>query len=350
MIGELFAPDIFSKPRPVFNAVVPAVCADIADILEKHYRIDRDEIASVTGLDGLEINSRNFKVVAGGKTYALKRSGKNARLDDSRNQLEISQSLNMMGASLPRIIFSQDLPYVLRDDGHFWILSDFIEGTYFSGSSAHYLSVMDAVVSLQASLEVCEAARSLPLSPASDSWNDTAHIFEEFFNRVSEWSVMFPESEFHILLQESDHIRACLEKVALYELTSRKNILPTHIDLHPHNILMKNDVFPVIVDIDSLQRTDKMQSLAFAVFKLTRQHIVQEKPENLAAPAQKFMRALNMSADDIQIFYHAAMAEILRRVGIIIALNMRQSNREWNKVLPLQLMALYEVSYIFGQE
>lgn len=348
---DLFKPDIFSQPRPAFQATDPDISAVILSVLAQHYGFGPLEIHSVEGLVGLEVNSRNFKVCVGSDFYALKRAGAQVNINDCQRQLRVTQLLSERGVSVPHVInSSKNVPYALHDDGTLWILSRFIEGPYFSGSHAHYQSSAQAIRALQDAVEGMVAAQALPISAAAYAWEGTAAVFDEFFKRTSEWQTLFPAADHRLLMREQDRIRDCLEKASLYEQTLTRHIVPTHIDLHPHNILMRDDHTPVIVDIDSLQRTDRVQSLAFAVFKLTRQHIVHENPADRAAPARAFLHTLGVRPDEGDFYYHGAMVEVLRRVGIIVSLNMHKSNLEWNKVLPLQLAALHELPYVFGKD
>lgn len=348
-MSSLFQPDFFSAPRPVFNPISTEGYSQITDILHKHYDIDSHDVVSISALDGLEVNSKNFRVETSKGIYALKRSGKNANLRNSAYQMEISQKLNALGASMPNAIYSHD-GICAEDNNKFWILTDFVEGGYFSGSSNDYLSAIDAIVALQNAIDHCEGGQGLPLASLNNSWSETARIFQEFYSRKPEWNSLFPDEEKILLIGESDHLKQCIEKVSESTNHAVREILPTHIDLHPHNILVGDGGRVVIVDVDSLQRANRLQSIAFAIFKLTRQHIVYEAPRDFSQPALKFMNTLGVKNNSVREYYYAALAEILRRIGIIISLNMNHANSEWNKVLKLQLMALHEAAPIFGQE
>lgn len=346
---DLFAPDIFSRPRPLFEGVMPAIRDDITAILARHYGIDPDTVGAAEGLIGLEVNSKNYKVTIDGRDYALKRAGAKAQPEDCRRQLLLTQELRRRGVAVPDILDSTAAaPFAVAEDQRLWILSAFINGSYFEGTADHYASSIAAIASLQGSLESLPSANDLPVSIAAHSWAGTAAILDEFFARRAEWPDLFPADEYALLHEQCDHIHSCARDAASYGLSGEKPLTPVHIDLHSHNILMQDNRKPVIVDIDSLQRADKVQSLAFAIFKLTRQHIVKAQPADRAAPARQFLAALNVPPADYPLYRMAATAEVLRRVGIILTLNMQQSNREWNTVLPLQLRALHEMPHVFA--
>lgn len=348
---DVFKPDIFSSPRPAFQAADADVSAMISSVLSRHYGFDPEEINAVECLVGLEVNSKNFKVGVGADFYALKRAGTNVSIDNCGQQLRVTQLLLERGVSVPHVINSnRNAPYAIHDDGTVWILSRFIEGPYFSGSLADYQSSASAIRKLQDAVEGLAEAQELPVSASAHAWEGTVAIFDDFFRREAEWQVLFPATDCQLLVQEQDRIRDCLVIASLHEQALTHHIVPTHIDLHPHNILMQDGHLPIIVDIDSFQRTDRTQSLAFAAFKLTRQYIVHENPTDRAAPVREFLQTLGAKSAEVDFYYHGAMVEVLRRVGIIVSLNMYKSNREWNRVLPLQLAALHELPYIFGKD
>lgn len=349
MSKPLFAPDIFSRPRPAFHPAGDDLKADIESILRQHYDFAQDQIQSIEKLEGLEINSRNFKVKTATRTYALKKAGIQAKENDVAAQLSLSQFMLQQGVPFPHIIKTvADNFYAQDGEGRLWILSDFVEGTYFTGTRPQLDVTARIIAGLQSQLEKSGQAQSLPLFSAVNSWQATAEIFTELFERSSEWENLFPTPEADVLLRE----RAVLER--LFQLTAERQknftsyIVPVHIDLHPHNILIGDGDVPVIVDIDSLQRADRTQSLGFAIFKLVRQHIVQERPADLAAPAHEFFRLLNITDADIPLYAAKATAEVLRRIGIIASLNMHKANRDWNAVLYIQLAALHEIPHIFA--
>ena len=350
MGNSLFAPDIFSRPRPAFYHADQAACAEVGEILQRHYAFSAEQIQSVERLEGLEINSQNFKVVTAVKTYALKKSGVQVKKDDVAIQLSLSQALRQGGVPFAAIITTVNDNFFAQDGDRLWILSDFVEGTYFTGTYAELDVVAQAVALLQAQLDQSDAAQDLPLFGALNSWSNTVSIFTALFERSAEWPELFPASEAAALLAAQSR----LEHVFYQTVGRLKNIVntpaPVHIDLHPHNILMGPNDVPVIIDLDSLQRADRVQSLGFAIFKLVRQHIVQERPSDFSAPARHFFKRLNISEADIALYETKATAEVLRRIGIIADLNMNKGNRDWNAVLHIHLAALDEIPHIFGSK
>ena len=265
--------------------------------------------------------------------------------------MDISQQLLQNGVGVPHIIKTKDKEFIASDqNSHMWILSDFVEGTYFTGNKSYLQPIAQAIHVLQGLLEKIEDAKKLPLNAGAGTWPKTDIILQELFSCEAEWKNLFPSSEMLALEKEATYLERCFDKISTFEKDAKKIIAPTHIDLHPHNILIDAQGNPVIVDIDSLQRADKTQCLAFAAFKLLRQYIAYEKPHDAHLAAKQFMDTLEIPRNEIEIWGNAAMAEVLRRIGIIADLNMREANTQWNNVLHMQLAALHEIPHIFKTE
>ena len=272
-----------------------------------------------------------------------------AKEGDVAIQLALSQSMLQQGVPFPRLTKTKTGDLYARDhENRMWILSDFVEGAYFTGMRQQLDAVARAIAALQDQLEKSAEAQQLPLFSAVNSWDGTAAIFNELFAKENSWAEFFPATEKDALLRERAVLERIFQKTRDYLKTSSSQIVPIHIDLHPHNILIGEQGAPVIVDIDSLQRADRVQSLSFAIFKLVRQHIVQERPSDLAAPAREFFKQLNIAEADIPLYAAKATAEVLRRIGIIASLNMHKANRDWNAVLHIQLAALHEIPHVFA--
>lgn len=350
MGAALFAPDLFSRPSPVFQPAEENALREIKEILERHYLFASDEILSAGKLSGIEVNSNNYKIIASSGVFALKCAGLQTKSDVLDVQLRVSQKLLEKGVAVPCVVKTQDGLYSVGDEnGKIWILSKFVEGGYFSGSSHEMLKLFQSVNDLQESLESLDEASALPLSAAACGWPETKAILEELLSRRPEWDCFFPASESAALAREEGCLRRVFDKLSIFHDEPRGKVVPTHIDLHPHNVLIDGQGKPVIVDIDSLQRADKIQSLSFAAFKLVRQHIIHEKPADTGSPARKLMDILEIDMN-VEKFGCYAAAEVMRRIGIIADMNMHKENRQWNKVLHMQLAALHEIPHIFKAE
>jgi GTP1/Obg family GTP-binding protein len=110
------------------------------------------------------------------------------------------------------------------------------------------------------------------------------------------------------------------------------------------------------VDVDSLQLNIRAISIAFAVYKLVRQHAVKvgytsSDATHIRRVARAFLSSISgvveISDAEVEYLRFAASFEIYRRILIISNLNIIHGNSVWNKVLPMHFTALHEIPYIF---
>ena len=355
MHQKIFCPDIFSRSKPTFEIVSSEVFEKISQVLYANFAITGKELISAEKLSGLEINSKNFKLTIGSAKFALKSTNKLANIDICNEQLALSQLLLEGGIPCPRIVRSNGQALATSHDEEVWILSEFVEGDYFAGTYSEFMAVAAAIGKMQKMLGTLNP-KNLPRSASLGSWDHTSKLLSEFLERKPEWSTLFPSKEYESMIREHETIARTFYEVSSNLSHLHDHVVPTHVDLHPHNILIRSDNTPLFLDIDSLQVSNKIQSLAFATYKLARQHVVSENlqdfPHEIARSTKAFADVLASNAgfqsSAIASFPVAANAEILRRISLIADLNMHHYNPEWNSVLPMHLSALHEVPLLFA--
>lgn len=356
MREKFFTPDIFSRSQPRFENISQDILKEINNVLLVHYSHLGNAAVTAKQLSGLEINSRNFKVCTGSGIYALKRINNKLYRASYSNQLALSQQLLKQGIQFPRIIHSDEgTLFSVQNDDNIWVLAEFVEGDYFSGRRDYFFAIAHAIGNLQHSLDTIDPS-GIPLSIAAGSWNHTNNIIIELFQRENDWDRLFPKSESDALRREGRIIEKSFEMVVDRIPYINSRIVPTHIDLHPHNILMTSENTPVFVDVDSIQRAERTQSLAFATYKLARQYVVYEglttSKDKITRDTRCFVdtiiHAAGLNNIDIKDFPILATVEVLRRIALIVELNMLKGNREWNAVLHMHFMALHEIPLMFS--
>jgi len=96
-------------------------------------------------------------------------------------------------------------------------------------------------------------------------------------------------------------------------------------------------------------------TIAFNLFKLARQAIVEKgwdySDEHVRAQVDLIIRELienevfnSKLRDQMSSF---AKMEIMRRLLLIIELNINENNQDWNHILPVQIQALKEANLVF---
>ena len=102
--------------------------------------------------------------------------------------------------------------------------------------------------------------------------------------------------------------------------------------------------------------TNVCVSLGFAIYKLLKQHAVtcnlKDRPDIISKHVMSFLLnphdVFPFSNEEIKHLYHCAMAEILRRLLIVVSLNIYQRDKSWNFIIPTHISGLRECGVIFS--
>ena len=126
-----------------------------------------------------------------------------------------------------------------------------------------------------------------------------------------------------------------------------------HFDLHPHNILVKNEKIISFLDIESCKKMDAGYALAFCCLKICKQTIIQKRIKDLSKAnklVKIFKKQISKNYPDIEklfpYFYYFSTSEVLRRILLIFDQNLK-GIKTWNKVLEIQIDHLIESQLLF---
>jgi len=130
-----------------------------------------------------------------------------------------------------------------------------------------------------------------------------------------------------------------------------------HIDLHPHNLLLRGDKPVCILDFDSLMIGPVKIMLGFSGYKLLRQVVCfTGELKDRSSPRRHLDRyfeaifsaygSIFTDPSDLALY---AYAEVCRRITLILRLNFQEDNKDWNHVLPMHIAGLYEIGQLFRE-
>lgn len=358
MVGA-FTPDIFSVSTPTFHVLPDAKAAQIAAILSEHYPDRRVDPRNIAQAGGLEINSNNFRFTDRHETFLLKRAGTTVKQAVLNAQFQISETMRKRGVPFPVAVPNLDGNVVSRgSDGTCWILTQFVDGTYFAGGRSELLNVGKGIGLLQRHLHD-QASSDLTVSNSLDPISCFQESVARLFDSRQHWHEIFPEQAMMLLTEEEPLLRKIAARTV--DTLPRLAQLPSevcHFDLHPHNILVRSGQLAAFVDVDSLQINRRALAIAFSTFKLVRQHAVHlglalcDKDE-IAEAAADFVGAIRegveLSPFELESLKDLAMFEVFRRILSITDLNIGSRDITWNRVLVIQLAALREIPIIFAR-
>jgi hypothetical protein len=126
-----------------------------------------------------------------------------------------------------------------------------------------------------------------------------------------------------------------------------------HFDLHPHNLLVSGGKVAAVLDFEACKIVPVGFALGFAALKQCRQAMTLQQstgdPRLVGSLyASHLLRACPSARELITHLGDLAVAETLRRICIILRLNLENGEKKWNKVLPVQLGHLVEARSLFG--
>lgn len=354
-IEFLFRPDLFSVSTPRFSPLAPEHRGRLASILKRHYGLEASP-ESFEQSGGQEVNSSNFRCAAGGKALLLKRlRGEHAPV--IARKLEVMAWLHGK-TEVPAVLRGPDGALVAADGDEAWCLFQFVEGDFFSGATEQLAPTANSIANLHVVLRKLPSSLELPAE-----WEYLPEAEELLFRQVAEhpveWPAWFGVKEARLLQDDWSSICEVRETLHRHRQVIRgARTQVCHADLHPHNVLIRSNAVEAFLDCQSLQAVPAETAVGFAIYKLLRQFLAREwkvrnSIDDVREPLRQFasavFRGLGTQPDQVRWFGIFGLAEIWRRLFIIVRLNVQERNPEWNHVLPVQLAGLRELPYVFRQ-
>jgi len=353
----LFSADIFSDARPRFSPASGDARERVLRVALAHYSDALNGITEIHQFGGNEINSNNFKVKTGRGFFLLKRFGSKANPSVVTQQLALAEWLRGSHRVLvPRVVRDESGNLVVLDDGINWCLLEFKEGLFFSGVRAELVPTALEIGRLQRALNVAPESLRVPRKWDYGSADDRS-VFMEAYAERAKWRGYFGDPLADALARRWRAL-ARLEGELIASAPDMES-LPVHVchcDLHPHNILVDHGNPSAFIDVESFTTMPVVVAIAFAAFKLVRQHAVTEsisesRITELVGAAKDFVEMAGEGLDSVTFDRCRLMAsaEVFRRLLVILRLNVRAHDPSWNHVLPMHLAGLAEIDLMFRQ-
>jgi Ser/Thr protein kinase RdoA (MazF antagonist) len=336
----MFRPDLFSDPAPKFHAAAKPAAAQVRAVLREHYPALGEPAPDLSQSGAMEINSNNFRVEAGDETFIVKRWPATPQHAAARTQAALADWLARQGQPLPMLRPAASGELVAEHQGFGWCVMEYVEGQYFSGAADQLRHAAAAVAALFRALDSAPASLH-PQKRIEHPLQDWRRVLEEPERGRDAFAGVLDQAHAALLREEWPAVTAALADTLGMEPILRASTRLCHIDLHPHNILMAGGRVAALLDFPSLALAPATSLHAFNLFKLARQAMV---ARGAASPPPELLRQLEAAPEGLGPL---AKAEILRRLMLILQLNMESGNREWNHVLPVMVRALREADALF---
>jgi hypothetical protein len=344
-----FRPDIFSSPKPKWTIGSFDSVLGLDSLLHHLPGGFTPSNTCVEYSGGLEINSSNLKISKDGQTILIKRWSKAAEESQLLRILRTMTFLANTGMPVPKPINFINKNVLLFCEGYYWSCYPFVDGDYFSGKG---VEITNAALVTGKLTEILSKLPDelIPERGPLHLTDDDNEVLKEIDNQRANWKEFFG-TEYTDLLEVS----WALLMENWYRIRKSKidpgPIAPVHFDLHPHNMIFNNLKASALLDFESCKMMPIGYALAFAGLKQCRQAVAFKADPLKASEVGKnyisvLSSTLNLDKSWLTNFCDLAIAEIIRRICIIFRLNM-QGNKEWNRVLPVQLAHLNEAKALF---
>jgi len=351
----LFSPDLFSNSIAKYDLVLDDKSHTAKNIIHNHYKLINFENFKILKLNGIEINSNNFYLKGQNKSYILKKLNKEEDLNLVNNQLLLTNWLSTQNVPIPRVISPDNsLNQLINYNDDKYYLMEFIDGLYYEGFENSLTNSVEVILDLFSALDSAPKIYKGKKKQIDYCFSSFMKTIEEADSVRSKWKQIFG-SGYELLDSSWKKIRTTFDLLSQREVEF--NSSPhglCHIDLHPHNILMRKDKIIGILDFSSFLNSSINSSLSFGFFKLARQAAVYEKNHtNIESIFPMLIEAYKLFTmrgflDDPKDFLFYSQVEIIRRLLLIIELNINHNNKDWNNILPVQISALYESEFLFN--
>jgi hypothetical protein len=357
-----FRPDKFTSSIPDFVPASPAGVIAVEHVLE-HYSTQIAPLTSLWQIGGVSVedsstiaaNASNFKLETTSGEYILKRNLLTANVSSLDRQLALLEWLGDRELPVPALVRTNIGEMTASNDNDRWYLAKFVPGNYFSGHEDEISSVANEIGRVISTLAERPAELSLHRT-RPDYFTDQEHqTFLEVKNLRSEWFSVFGHENAMLLKENWNLFSGCYSDLVKHSgVLNNFRKSTSHIDLHPHNILMKSDKLSAVLDFDACYEIPIELSIGFATAKLMKRVGTRTKQENsnlsITQCADRFLeilgRHLPEAVLDRQALKQFARAETMRRLLSMCNRRILRQKSVWND-MSVHLSGLGEIDEIF---
>ncbi len=342
-----FRKDIFSKSKIYWSKKIDTKIYKDINYIVKTYISSSD--FNIKKNKGLEINSNNFKIEFKSQSFLLKKWNKNMKIFDIKYVLNLMIWLKNKKIPVQIPQHFSNKKYFIKYKNEFWSFFNFIDGNHFKGNINELKNVAKYIGQLSNKLQKYPTHKNInTLKYFSfkdykilNKMNSKNFNFEKKFGKKDGKNIK-------IYLPE---IIKLFEKFKNFDLKKHKKKMG-HLDLHPHNIITKNNKILAFLDIGSCRIIQGEQHIAYGALKLCKQTVVNNKKKIIRRQViNKFLnifkKKYNLKKNIKKNLYYFAVSEVLRRLIYIFRLSIEYNDKKWNKIIPIQLGHLDECKEFF---
>ena len=264
--------DKFSQKQSKLTDITSELANEIKLVLKSYNEsLKIDAIKLIGRLEDIknDSNSVNFKINLKNKNILLLKKISESK-HDSNSMIKMTKLISWCEKnkiSMPGLHFTLSNEPFLLFNKHYWILMEFLEGTYFKGSikqlrqSASDFGFMTKKISnLPKSL--------IPIKSKKPYFEKKeAKIYENLSNSRVYWDSILGKSTANRLKNNWKILDCIWKDLNQTNYLLKKYSYPIHHDLHPHNLIF-NKKKAFILDHDSLILGSVQSAIGFSILKL----------------------------------------------------------------------------------
>jgi hypothetical protein len=302
--------------------------------------------------DAMGINSSNFRLNTAQGAFVLKRWSHKAVNQDVLHTLAIMDWLASQHLPVPAPVKLEEDNFSLSTESGTWSLFPFVEGSYFSGTGDDELNAAaEATGRLMGTLSQIPSTCVPNAGPSHFAVAD-GELLGRVKDLSAKWDELFGAEHADLLALSWPSLMAEWETLKSNKLEGGR-VQAAHFDLHPHNLLVQASEVVAILDFEACKVMPVGFALGFAALKQCRQAMTirfsTSDPRLVGASyANHLLRAYPGARELVAHLGDLAVAETLRRICIILRLNLETGENKWNKVLGIQIGHLSEARALFG--
>jgi aminoglycoside phosphotransferase (APT) family kinase protein len=337
--------------RPGWAKMDIAMKSALDEVLSRLPQTHLPLVADPEKSDAFGINSSNFRLKTTKGVFVLKRWSDQAIPRDVHNTLGIMAWLASRQLPVPAPVEIQQDSFTLSIGSGTWSLFPFVEGDYFSGADDELCAAAEATGRLMETLTLLPATRLPSEGPAQMTAAD-GELLRRVKHVSKNWDLLLGTEHAEVLALSWPVLMAEWEALSAKNIVSGR-IQAAHFDLHPHNLLINEGKVVALLDFEACKVMPLGFALGFAALKQCRQAMtLRPQMSDPRLVGSLYLDHLLLTLPCAHQFAthlgDLAVAEVLRRICIILRLNLEKGERKWNKVLGTQLGHLGEARALFG--
>jgi Ser/Thr protein kinase RdoA (MazF antagonist) len=256
----LFRPNNLSQATKY--APVDGSCQDIISGLAAAW-FPGDQLIFAQRIVHDDPEASHFRVKIGPRAVFMK-SRLTKEADLMQRETAIADWLSSRNALTPKLFRLPDGALLQEQDGLVWCALDFVEGSGFIGGDAQLISASRALARLTSI--TAEFRGNWPqFEPALPKLRQLCGFMERFIDqRAPAWEAVE---------QRQSVITQAVKNLEDYIPVLEADIVVTHSDFHPRNVVVAHDQVCAILDFEDVRPYPRIAAVGFGAFKMIRQAV-----------------------------------------------------------------------------